>query len=88
MSSEQHHAECLCGAVQIKVTGPLGPPDACHCSQCRRQSGHYWASTNVAREHAAITGADNLTWYHSSENVRRGVLQDLRQFPVVGCARP
>ena len=30
---------CLCGAVHFEVRGPLGPPDACHCTQCRKQSG-------------------------------------------------
>jgi hypothetical protein len=49
---------CLCGAVSFEVTGTLAPPDACHCSQCRKQSGHYLASTNVARN--ALDIADGL----------------------------
>lgn len=63
---------CLCGAVHFNVTGALPPPDACHCSQCRRQSGHYWASTDVPRNTLTIEGADRLTWFQSSEKVRRG----------------
>jgi hypothetical protein len=63
---------CLCGAVRFEVTGTLRPPVACHCSQCRRQSGHYWASTEVARSALTLHGADNLTWFRSSEKVRRG----------------
>lgn len=63
---------CLCGAVSFEVDGPLRPPDACHCTQCRRQSGHFWASTDVPREALAIHGADRLTWFASSEKVRRG----------------
>ncbi|WP_156256687.1 GFA family protein [Sandarakinorhabdus oryzae] len=69
---EVHHAHCLCGAVNIRVEGPLSPGDACHCSQCRRQSGHYWASTDVARDSVTISGDESLTWYQSSEKVRRG----------------
>lgn len=63
---------CLCGAVRFVVTGPLSAPIACHCSMCRKQSGHFWASTDVAREALAIEGAEQLRWYHSSEKVRRG----------------
>jgi len=67
-----HKGSCLCGAVRFEVDGELKSPDACHCSQCRKQSGHFWASTNVPREKLSIHGADNLTWFQSSEKVRRG----------------
>lgn len=63
---------CLCGAVAFEVAAPLAPPDACHCSQCRKTSGHYWASTNVARDALTLTGEDKVTWYRSSQKVRRG----------------
>ena len=67
-----HKGSCLCGAVSFEVTGTLPPPDACHCSQCRKQSGHFWASTDVSRTALTIHGADKLTWFRSSEKVRRG----------------
>lgn len=63
---------CLCGAISFEVAGALPAPDACHCSQCRRQSGHYWASTDVPRDALTIRGAGHLAWYRSSERVRRG----------------
>ena len=69
---QRHDGQCLCGAVRFTVAGPLAPPDACHCGQCRRQSGHYWASTDIARERVAISGGEALRWYQSSEKVRRG----------------
>jgi hypothetical protein len=67
-----HKGRCLCGAVTFEVAGDLDPPDACHCSQCRKQSGHVWASTNVARSALTIHGAHGLTWFQSSEKVQRG----------------
>lgn len=67
-----HKGACLCGAVSFEVDGELEPPDACHCSQCRRQSGHYWVSTNVPRDAIRVEGEENVTWYRSSEKVRRG----------------
>ena len=63
---------CLCGGVSFSVTGGLRPADACHCVQCRKQSGHYFASTNVPRASLAIVGEGNLSWYRSSAKVRRG----------------
>jgi hypothetical protein len=67
-----HTGSCLCGAVRFEVTAELRAPDACHCSQCRRQSGHFWASTDVDRAHLTVHGEDKLTWFQSSAKVRRG----------------
>ena len=67
-----HEGSCLCGAVRFQVEGELEGPDACHCSQCRKQSGHYFASTNVRRSALRIEGEETVTWYRSSEKVRRG----------------
>jgi hypothetical protein len=67
-----HKGSCLCGAVSFEFTGTLRPPDACHCSQCRKQSGHFWASTDVSRAALTIHGAGNVTWFSSSEKARRG----------------
>jgi hypothetical protein len=63
---------CLCGGVRFEVTCELPAPDACHCVQCRKHSGHYFASTNVPRSAIAISGQENVTWYQSSAKVRRG----------------
>jgi len=71
-SGFMHQGSCLCGAVSFTVTGPLSAPDACHCTSCRKHSGHYFASTDVPRAALTIRGADNLTWFQSSEKVRRG----------------
>ena len=67
-----HKGSCLCGAVSFEVRGDLPPPNACHCSQCRKHSGHYWASTDVPRSAVTLHGADKVTWFHSSAKVRRG----------------
>jgi len=72
MKSLMHTARCLCGQITIEVRGELAPPDACHCSQCRRQSGHYWASTDLLKSNVTITGEDRITWFQASEKVRRG----------------
>lgn len=67
-----HKGSCLCGAVRFEVEGDLPPPDACHCTKCRKHSGHYFASTDVKKQDVTIRGEENLTWFQSSEKVRRG----------------
>ena len=70
--SDLKKGSCLCGQVSFVVTGSLGPADACHCVQCRKQSGHYFASTNVPRAALVVTGQEHVSWYRSSAKVRRG----------------
>jgi len=67
-----HTGSCLCSAVKFSVDGPLREVVFCHCGQCRRQTGLYYASTNAAEKDLTITGAENLTWYRSSDEGRRG----------------
>ncbi len=67
-----HKGSCLCKAVSFEVSCTLPGPDACHCTQCRKQSGHFFVSTDVPRSNVTIQGADNVTWFRSSEKVRRG----------------
>jgi hypothetical protein len=70
--SDSHSGSCLCGAVKFKTAGKLRGVVYCHCSQCRKQTGHYYAATNVADDDIAISGSENLTWYHASDFARRG----------------
>ena len=67
-----HQGSCLCGAVRFEVAGDLPGPDACHCVACRKSSGHFFASTDVAKADLSVQGDENLRWYQSSEKVRRG----------------
>ena len=67
-----HQGSCLCGAVRFEVDGDLPGPDACHCGKCRKHSGHYFASTDVPKSAVTIHGEDKVSWYQSSEKVRRG----------------
>lgn len=67
-----HKASCLCGAVNITVQGELPQPSACHCTACRKHSGHYEASVDVPQTAVTITGEEHVKWYQSSPKVRRG----------------
>jgi hypothetical protein len=63
---------CLCGGVAFTVTGPLRPVVACHCTQCRKQSGHYGAFTACADADLLFTAQDTLAWYSASASAKRG----------------
>lgn len=67
-----HTGGCLCGAVRFSTSGRLRGVVYCHCSQCRRQSGHFYAATSVADSQLAVEGGDNVTWFRSSEQAQRG----------------
>ena len=58
--------------MTFEVSCALPPMDACHCVQCRKFTGHYSAGTDVPRTAVTIHGEDHVTWYRSSEKVRRG----------------
>ena len=62
--------QCLCGAVTYTAHGPAGAPAACHCTQCRKQSGHVWASSYVDDDNLDIEG--DVRWFQSSDKARRG----------------
>ena len=63
---------CLCGAVTFQLHGSLRPVLACHCTQCRKTSGHYSASTELDRRRLRIARDDGLRWYQSSDRAQRG----------------
>lgn len=68
-----HKGHCECGSVAFTITSEtLTPPTACHCSQCRRLSGHVWASTRVMNEDFTLDRAETLAWYRSSDFAERG----------------
>lgn len=67
-----HQGSCLCGAVTFTVDGDLPDPDACHCSQCRKQSGHFFVSADIPRSALSLSGEESLRWFQSSEQARRG----------------
>jgi hypothetical protein len=63
---------CLCEGVRYRVSGALRGIIACHCSQCRRTSGHYAAMTSASSAQIELTAASTLLWYKSSDTAERG----------------
>lgn len=63
---------CLCGEVRYEVRGQLRPIVACHCTQCRRMTGHFLAATAAVESDFALTRESGLKWFDSSPQARRG----------------
>ncbi|TMJ35206.1 MAG: GFA family protein [Alphaproteobacteria bacterium] len=70
--SDHKTGSCLCGAVKFTVTGPLRAVIACHCRQCRKQTGNYMSATGAKDEYLKLTETRGLRWYRSSETAKRG----------------
>ncbi|MEM7462050.1 MAG: GFA family protein [Pseudomonadota bacterium] len=70
--ADKHSGGCLCGAVTFEVAGPLRPILFCHCNQCRKQSGHFYAATSAPVSAILISGENRITWYESSTRAKRG----------------
>lgn len=63
---------CDCGAVSFKVETVRETVTICHCRQCRRTSGHFWASTHATFDTVNFTNDEGLEWYRSSDFAKRG----------------
>ena len=70
--SDTHTGGCLCGAVRYEVAGRLRPVVLCHCTQCRRSTGHFMAATAARHGDFRLTREEELLWYPSSDSARRG----------------
>lgn len=72
MKDGPHRGSCHCRAVAFEAEGALRGVVACHCSQCRKTSGHYWAASAVPLDRFVVTNGTGLAWYRSSGAAMRG----------------
>lgn len=67
-----HKASCLCGSVKFEVSGQLRDVVACHCQQCRKQTGTYMSATGCNDDQLNMLSSDALSWYESTPGYKRG----------------
>jgi hypothetical protein len=63
---------CLCSEVRYDVARFERGVVACHCSQCRKTSGHFVAATQAVNENLRMISDSTLKWFRSSEGAERG----------------
>jgi hypothetical protein len=68
----EHSGRCQCGAVTYRVRGNMRDVIVCHCGQCQRNHGHAPGYSAARRSELTVEGEDDLAWFRSSEQARRG----------------
>ncbi|SMO72304.1 GFA family protein [Paracoccus laeviglucosivorans] len=66
------HGRCLCGSVAFTARSRTRKAHECHCSQCRRWSGHVWAYVTLPWDALDFSGDADLRWYDHTPKARRG----------------
>ena len=67
---------CECGGVRYSVSGVLRDVYNCHCSRCRRITGHHMAATAAASTDVILHSQATLKWYAPDETVEYGFCGD------------
>lgn len=62
---------CYCGRVRYRAD-VVPEVCECHCTQCRKQAGHRYATVATRRGDVGIEGAGAITWFRSSPGAERG----------------
>ena len=60
-----YHGACLCGAIEITVSGAISSIIHCHCSLCRKSSGSAFATNGFvqAADFSITKGAATLSHF-------------------------
>ena len=72
LQTADYTGSCLCGGVAYEVNGELRPVDYCHCSQCRKTSGHFVAAASCRPDALNLIADSSFRWYESSAAADRG----------------
>ncbi len=63
---------CLCGGVVYEFEAAPDGVICCHCAQCRKQTGHHFATIEAGKDKFRLTRDATLGWYQASPAARRG----------------
>jgi len=74
-ATQNVNGSCLCGAIRLRIDATDRDVVACHCRQCRKQTGHFVAATRAANTALHIEGEQHLRWYSASPEAERGFCQ-------------
>jgi hypothetical protein len=62
---------CHCGAVQVTAPDDAAGVIACHCEDCQRLHGNFFALLAAPASAVRWSGEDHVRWYDSSPSARR-----------------
>lgn len=69
--SEAIVGSCHCGAVRVTVPSSAFGVVACHCGDCQKLHGNFFAMLAVERAEVVWSGEGTVRWYDSSAKARR-----------------
>lgn len=71
--TETRNGSCLCGGITYTITGDMTDVTTCHCTQCRKQTGHHYATSSFHNDAFALNDKGGLLkWYRASDQAQRG----------------
>ena len=70
MSEHPINGSCLCGDIIIGIDAWQSDVTYCHCSQCRKQTGLYYAAADVLHTDLHVDES-KLAWFDASEEASR-----------------
>jgi len=63
------NGKCLCGKVQLTLTGAHREVDICHCSMCQQWTGSMYAG--IESDDCTVEGEEHVSIYASSDWAER-----------------
>lgn len=68
-----YSGSCLCGTIQVEISGGITDIIHCHCSLCRKNSGTAFATNGFIRSEGfrIVSGADSIGIYEFKPGKKR-----------------
>ena len=68
-----YQGSCLCGAVQVSITGAITDIIHCHCSLCRKSSGTAYATNGFVQtaDFTVIKGTEKINSFEMKPGKKR-----------------
>ncbi len=63
---------CYCGKVRYQAVSVNRNVIECHCTQCRKQAGHRYATAASTQAGVSIEGEGVISWFRASDEAERG----------------
>lgn len=63
---------CHCGSVRVRMPGDSAGVVACHCADCQKLHGNFFALLAAERSAVRWEGEEHIVWYRSSPANERG----------------
>lgn len=63
---------CQCGKITFELWDFNPEYSVCHCTDCRKWTGSFYACIAAKTDHYKISGAEHITWYQKAPKSQQG----------------